>query len=97
MMFPAVYEIIDEDTGDVFEKMFCSNPEDAIKIGHKLTSYQTWGLLRLKKHKKFINRLKGYGKYTEMNGRHIPIIEYEFSIEKFMANENKTKKSRKKK
>jgi hypothetical protein len=81
MRIPAVYMVVDGDTGEVFEKLPCLTKEDAVKIGHKLATYKHNGIIKLKKHKRLINRLKGYSKYTTLKGEFIPIIEYEFCLE----------------
>jgi len=82
MKIPAVYCLIDSDTDKVLDKMICFTKEDAIKIGHKLATLEVSGLIKLKRHKNLLNRWKGYGKYTKLNGEVIPIIEYEFSPNK---------------
>ena len=78
MRIPAVYVIVDPDTNEILDRMTCFNAEEAIEVGHRLATSEANGLLTLKKHKKLINRMKGYGQYTVINGKPIPIIEYVF-------------------
>jgi len=75
---PAIYIISDPKTGKILDRLICSNKEEATKIAHKLLTFEKSGLIKLKKLNGWIQNFRGYGQHTKINGRIIPIIEYEF-------------------
>jgi hypothetical protein len=75
---PVIYLILDRKSQNVIERVLCVDKKQKKEFKDILKDLEKKGKIKLKKNKTWWQNLKGYSKYTKIQGKIVPIIEYEF-------------------